>query len=361
MRAVYWVGLLLTCVVTAGASVVPSSFNYQGVLRGGSGELLPAGTRNVEFRLYSQPTGGSALWGRGYAVMLDSNGLFNVTLTDGSGSQVSDPSAAGATIPQVIAAHSMLYLGVLVVGNTEIAPRQQLLSVPYALMAGDVKQSSGDVHVNGTLYTMNGVTAGTSIQAMQTLLVGNGSGVATLTASSTGDLQVPALDVNGNATVTGRIKDKTGYVMPVGSVLPYAGVSLPNGWLACDGSPVSRAAYPELFSALGVTYGAGDGSTTFNLPDLQGRTAIGAGQGTGLSNRTLAQKPGEETHRLLTTEMPSHSHTYTMGDLETYWGHGAYNNMWVGTGNSGTTGSAGGDVAHNNMQPSLVLKYIIKY
>ena len=332
MRAVYWVGLLLTCVVTAGASVVPSSFNYQGVLRGGSGEILPAGTRNVEFRLYSQPTGGSALWGRGYAVMLDSNGLFNVTLTDGSGSQVSDPSAAGATIPQVIAAHSTLFLGVLVIGNTEIAPRQQLLSVPYALMAGDVKQSSGDLHVNGTLNVMNGMQVGQTIQAGQALLVGNGAGTAALTASSTGVLQVPALNVNGNASVAGRIQDRSGYVMPVGSVLPTRGCLVPNGWLACDGSPVSRTTYPELFSALGTTYGAGDGSTTFNLPDLQGRTAIGAGHGTWAEQPDAGSKVGEETPHDCSTEMPSHHAHLYKGDLESYWGHGAYINMWVGNG-----------------------------
>lgn len=366
MRAVYWVGVFLTCaVLTSAADIVPSSFNYQGVLRGGSGELLPPGTKNVEFRFYSVAAGGSALWGRGYAVILDTNGLFNVTLTDGSGSPVSDPSAAGTIISQVVAAHSQLYLGVLVVGNTEIAPRQQLLSVPYAMMAGDVKQSSGNLSVNGTLTVVSSVTAGQTIQAGGTLVVGSGAGTAALTASPTGVLQVPALNVSGNATVTGRIQDKSGFVMPVGSVLPFAGVTVPTGWLPCDGRLVSRATYPDLYSALLSTYGAGDGSTTFALPDLQGRTAIGTGQGPNLLNRPLGQKDGEEMHTLSTPEMPSHTHGYTTyGSFRRLTGvldSTGTQNSWKDSNASVFTVSAGGDQGHNNMQPFLVLSYIIKY
>lgn len=68
-------------------------------------------------------------------------------------------------------------------------------------------------------------------------------------------------------------------VNPVGMVAPYAGSTAPDYWLLCDGSAVSRTTYANLFAVIGSTFGAGDGSTTFNLPDLRGRTPIGVGTG----------------------------------------------------------------------------------
>ena len=63
--------------------------------------------------------------------------------------------------------------------------------------------------------------------------------------------------------------------VPPGMVLPFAGAAAPEGFLLCDGSAVSRTTYGDLFAAIGTAYGAGDGSTTFNLPDLRGRVAAG--------------------------------------------------------------------------------------
>lgn len=145
---------------------------------------------------------------------------------------------------------------------------------------------------------------------------------------------------------------------PVGSVIAFAGSSAPSGWLLCDGSAVSRSTYAALFAIVGTTYGAGDGSTTFALPDLRGRTAIGAGQGSGLTNRTLAGTVGSETHTLSTSEMPSHTHNIV--------GYDSYNGGYRATlsttsdNSSYSTAAAGGGASHNNMQPSLVLNYIIK-
>lgn len=65
--------------------------------------------------------------------------------------------------------------------------------------------------------------------------------------------------------------------VPIGAILPYGGASAPNGWLMCDGSAISRTAYVNLFTAIGTAFGVGDGSTTFNVPDLRSRFPIGAG------------------------------------------------------------------------------------
>ena len=95
-----------------------------------------------------------------------------------------------------------------------------------------------------------------------------------------------------------------------GTVLLFAGVKAPNDeWLLCDGSAISRVGFASLFKVIGETYGSGDGSTTFNLPDLRGRTAIGAGQADGLSDRIIGQAIGEESHTLSISEMPQHAHS----------------------------------------------------
>ena len=91
--------------------------------------------------------------------------------------------------------------------------------------------------------------------------------------------------------------------MLAGVILMYAGSIPPSGYLICDGSPVSRSTYPDLFAAVGTTYGSGDGSTTFNLPNLSGRVAIGSS-----STHLLGTSAGEEEHVLTVSEMPSHNH-----------------------------------------------------
>lgn len=82
-------------------------------------------------------------------------------------------------------------------------------------------------------------------------------------------------------TVNGRISDKSGLVMPVGAILPFGGGTAPAGWLLCEGAPVSRATYADLFAVIGTAFGSGNGSSTFNVPDLRGVFLRGADGGTG--------------------------------------------------------------------------------
>jgi len=94
--------------------------------------------------------------------------------------------------------------------------------------------------------------------------------------------------------------------LPVGSIVPYSGASAPSGWLMCDGSAVSRSTYATLFDVIGTTYGAGDASTTFNVPNLRQRFPLGkAASGTG---STLGSTGGAIDH---THTGPSHTHTST--------------------------------------------------
>lgn len=144
-------------------------------------------------------------------------------------------------------------------------------------------------------------------------------------------------------------------VIPVGAIIDHAGSSAPAGWAICDGSAVSRSTYSALFTAIGTTYGVGDGSTTFNLPDCRGRASIGAGTGSGLSARSLAATGGAETHVLTGSESPAHTHGAAS------LGTGDYTAFASGTRApvNATTYTANG-AAHNNMQPFLVLNKIIK-
>lgn len=90
---------------------------------------------------------------------------------------------------------------------------------------------------------------------------------------------------------------------PAGIVLPYASSTAPEGYLMCDGSAVSRSTYAALFAAIGTTYGTGDGSTTFNIPDLAGRVVLGVS-----GSHALGTTGGEASHALTSTEMPAHVH-----------------------------------------------------
>jgi hypothetical protein len=90
----------------------------------------------------------------------------------------------------------------------------------------------------------------------------------------------------------------------------YAGSTAPNSdWLICDGSAVSRTTYAALYAVIGTTFGTGDNSTTFNIPDMRSRMPIGVGTGTGLSARTLAQTNGAESQTIASSNLPTHSHT----------------------------------------------------
>ena len=91
--------------------------------------------------------------------------------------------------------------------------------------------------------------------------------------------------------------------VPAGIVMSFAGSVAPVGWLLCDGSSVSRTDYADLFTVIGTTYGSGDGETTFNLPNLSGRVAIGVS-----NSHALGTTGGEETVTLSETELPEHSH-----------------------------------------------------
>ena len=192
------------------------------------------------------------------------------------------------------------------------------------------------------------------------------------------------LEVRGNVTLGGDLTAKNvranngnfyldNYLLvPYGTIIQSAAITVPTGWLPCDGASILRATYANLFSAIEYTYG-GSGAN-FNVPDIRGRVAVGSGTGAGLTSRSLASTGGAETHTLGVGEIPSHSHTSnavggTIGLITSTGGNTASTGLdntagepnLFGTLPALTINNTGGGGAHNNMQPFIVFQYLIKY
>jgi microcystin-dependent protein len=194
-----------------------------------------------------------------------------------------------------------------------------------------------------------------------------GGSVATSSATITGGT-ISGVTITGNGAI------------PAGTILDFAGTAAPSGYLGCDGSAVSRATYAVLFAAISTTWGSGNGSTTFNVPDMRAQVAVGSGTSPtygALAGGTVGATFGEFNHTLTTPEISSHSHTITDPTHAHTMSTGAGGGATIGyagyspscladaTGSAASTGitgtnSAGGSGAHNNVQPSAVVLKIIK-
>lgn len=186
--------------------------------------------------------------------------------------------------------------------------------------------------------------------------------------------------IDGSITAA---KLAVGLAIPTGSMFPFAGNSAPVGFLLCQGQTVSRTTYSALFNVISTTYGVGDGSTTFALPDTRSRVLVGSGQGSGLTNRALGAKAGTENE---TAPLPVHSHStsndgqhqHSVVNVAGSWGTtvvtpgggqqvvtaiaalgNVVTNAGEGQHNHAIT-SAGTGGAHNNMQPYIAISHMIK-
>lgn len=230
--------LFITLPILSHSASVPPLINYQGLLTDAQGQPVIFGTNKLTFNIYDAVIGGNLIWG---PQVFDSvpviNGMFNVILgtTDTGGRSILDAFDAETR-----------FLGIIIDNGSEISPRQQILSTPYAVKAGH--------HSN---------------------------------------------------------------IIPPGTIVPFGGdiSTPPEGWLICDGSEKLRVDYAELFAVIGTAWGAGDGSTSFNLPDTRGRFLRGIDSGSGndpdAASRTAnaaGGNTGDNVGSVQGDEFKSHNH-----------------------------------------------------
>ena len=177
----------------------------------------------------------------------------------------------------------------------------------------------------------------------------------------TGAITLPAADgTNGQAIKTDGSAVcsfiTAGGSNPTGAIVAWSVATAPTGYLLCDGTSYAVANYAALWAVIGDTFG-GDGGTNFNVPDIKGRVIVGKSADTEFD--TIGETGGSKTHTLTEAQLPSHTHTLMNNTTAPRRSTTAPGVAGI-TATSANTGSAGSNTAHNNLQPYITLKYIIK-
>lgn len=366
--------------VLAGAMAMastPASFAYQGVLRDDVGKAIGASSAKITFRLYNDPTAeDSVRWVQTQTLSLDTNGLFNAELGDST-------NGLAAVIAESEADGKSLYIGLTVDGSAgEIRPRQKLIAAPLAAFAQNVRETKGDLTINGTAYFNGPVSMRTSTD---TLTGGNIDAKGTLTATGKatfnagaqvgGDMTVAGAAIVDSLTVAQKVKVTNGDIelasgktvkangvnigVPIGCILMWSGDErdIPDGWALCNGSN--------------------------GTPDLRGRFIVGvnrnfSGFTANDARDTYSPKAtgGKERHTLTADELPSHQHGLSDGNWRTV-GIDDNTDYYVYTPKAKTgkkkdilgdtnvdvemnTASAGKGLSHENRPPYYALCFIMK-
>ncbi len=308
------------------------ALTVQGQLRDTKGSAL-TGRQTVECRLYSQAEGGKALWGVAVAALLDSHGVFTVELKDGAGSKLVDASLGDVLRAT---AKTELWLGIAVNGGGEMKPREEIVSVPFAILGLD-SASADDFEVSATAR-VGGLEVSETLSADTALFQRN----FTVEGGAT---------VSGNAAIGGNVEARSdvearsvaasGFygagAVPEGAIMPWWGVKseLPAGWEICDGSN--------------------------GTPDLRNRFLRGCeGEGAGSTG-------GDAEVTLASDQVPKHSHSVGLdnpGDSSKGWplcDKTNKQNFWLGSkvGQTSDSTSVGEGKPHNNL-PQYKMLYFIR-
>ena len=332
--------LLFGLMAFASFAACAASFSYQGVLRDAQGKAIAEKNQTIAFRLYAEPTGGAALWGRSVAVRLDDDGLFNVELSDTAGSPLDEDLPD--SLESVLAANgnATLYIGLTVSNSSgEIRPRQKVLAVPVAAFAQDVSLARNNFTVTGLATVNGGLTVLGDVELRGTNTVRSLSVESDATFAGTtkvtgalnlmgGKLEMPA---GADFTIGGKSA-----VIPSGVIVMWSGSAenIPSGWVLCNGKN--------------------------GAPDLRDRFIVGAGGG-----YAVGATGGAATVTLTVAQMPSHTHDVKAkaADLVAAWkDHDYFFDFSEHYNNprTTTTTATGGNQPHENRPPYYALCFIMK-
>ena len=257
-----------------------------------------------------------------------------------------------------------------------------------SLTVGGTLDVTGNTSVGGTLNTTGKAEFEDDVSVSGALVVGGSATFSGTVTIAGANVQAANAKVCASA-FHGDGSNLTGITtFPTGGIAPFAGVSAntPTGFLLCHGQAVSRTTYSGLFAVVSAHYGAGDGSSTFNLPDLRGRVVAGKDNmgGTSANNLTgltggidgdvLGRTGGEQSVSITEAQLPAHSHAAAMEETAddssgiTRVGLGRSLSDRAGTyrtsvsdgGGNLLIANTGSGSAHNNVQPTFILNYIIK-
>jgi microcystin-dependent protein len=301
-------------------ATVPNKITYQGRLH--EYGLPVNASRTMSFQIWNQVSGGAMLWSKEDVSVTVSSGVFTYVLE-----------------PNIDWLGGNYYLQLIINGKS-LSPREMITSQVFSLHSASAENIKSNTNVNFSI----------SNSTFMVITDAGKVGINTVSPLST-------LHVNGSFNL-----------LPSGTIILYAGNAPPEGWLLCDGNAVSRVQYADLFNIIGIAYGEGNGSTTFNLADLRDRFAIGKS-----SSRQLASYGGDPTITLTENEIPAHSHTGTTDETHIAYAYSGSSGVGLTVSetrirNDGgyhshdfTTNPAGGNNPHKNIPPYLSLNYLIKY
>ena len=314
----------------------------------------------------------------GYVTQACTGGTDTITIPNGTTGVARNmflelTGTGGGTL--VVPSNKKLYF---IYNNTSTAitvkvSGQTGVSVPAA--AKMVLVSNGTDVVVATNY-MSSLTLGST--TAYTLLTGGTTANSPIQSVASAGTSGQLLTSNGASALPSF---QTLVTFTPGMLMPYAAASAPSGWLLCYGQAVSRSTYADLFAVISTTYGVGDNSTTFNLPDFRGRAAFGKDNmggtaasrlttaGSGVDGATLGTGGGDQLtqqHTHVATDA-GHTHTYVagQGNLDAGGGAalqttGASSTFTTASGNASVTNANYGSGTSQNVPPALVVTYIIK-
>ena len=230
------------------------------------------------------------------------------------------------------------------------------------------KETSEDVTVDNELYQnahstltlVDGIATNGETQIYWSAFtnVSNISNKSLLTAINTHTSNISTINSTLSSLQTTVNNNVVSYTVPTGTIAMWSTKTAPSGWLLCNGQAVSRSTYSKLYGVIGTTFGYSS-SSDFKVPDFRDRFPLGAG-----NSYALNAHGGEKAHTLTTSEIPSHSHSYTRSEASSN-GHtmadGTSRTVLESTSSySASTSYVGSSAAHNNMPPYIGIYFIIK-